>query len=116
MKKQIRIPVKTKVLTDGGTEREEKWFVVVKRCSVEQHDEYMKRVHSGDMTDFEVAKELVLDWGGLKTDDGEKVPFNELNLMGVMDIPEYKRSLTDSIYEAMSGGARKAIMGKMVGR
>lgn len=107
IKSQIRIPVKTECLIDGGTTKMIKWAITVKRCTVEEHDSYMKAVVDGAMSDFEVAKEVILDWHLLKTVDNQKVLFSEENLMGVFEVPEYKKSITSAIYDVMSGGARK---------
>ncbi len=103
----IRVPVKTDMLMDGGGTKQFKWAVTVKRCSVEQHDKYISDVADGVMTDYEVAKDIIVDWHMLKTDKGKVVPFSEENLIMVFSVPEYKKSLVDSLYKVMSGGAKK---------
>ena len=116
MKSNIRIPVNTYVLIDGGQTRHVKWAVTVTRIGIKRHDEIMKlaskvvdTLEDGTkvfaMSDLDVAKELIEDWHLLKLDDGTKVPYNEGNLEAVYNIPEYKSSLVDSVYEGMSAGA-----------
>lgn len=107
MKETIRIPVRTPVLIDNGGTREFKWAITANRITVEEHDQYMKRVADGYMTDVEVAEILIVDWHMLKDVEGENIPYTKDNLLGVFNVPEYKQSATTALYEVMSGGASK---------
>jgi len=114
---QIRVPVNTYALIQGGGTLHVKWAVTVRRCEIEESKAYVEAVkkspnEEGYKTDIDVARELIVDWHMLKTTKKKKVPYTDINLQGLFKIPEYKQSLVDAIFMVMSGGAKKrALMG-----
>lgn len=104
----IKVPVKTQVLQNGGGTRDVHWKAIFKRTTMGQHDAYIQAVAEGRMTDYQVLKEILVDWKGLKDNKRKDIPCNRIGLVSVMQNPEYKRSLVKAAYFSMSGGSELA--------
>lgn len=104
----IKVPIKTQVLQNGGGTRDVHWAAIFKRTTMQQHDEYIKAVAEGRMTDYQVLKEILVDWEKLRDHEMKLIPCNRIGLISVMRNPEYKRSLVKAAYFSMSGGSELA--------
>lgn len=114
-------PVNIETATDGGKQRRESFTAEFRRLDQSRIDEIniiaarRQRQLEGkepinpadDISDLEIANEILAGWSDIFDADGEQVPFTESAKKELIEIPTVAHSLCKAFVESMSGGAKR---------
>ncbi len=59
------------------------------------------------MSDFDLAKRLVVGWGRVGDEEGNEIPFSEQALASAMDIRYFQNAVGDALLEHLLNGRKK---------
>jgi hypothetical protein len=99
-------PVSVHFPVDGGRTEKSTFDVTFKRVSQSRIHEIRTAIEKGEITDVELAREVMIDWSGVMDGDTE-VPFSEGARDDMLDIPMVASSVVMALFESISGAKRK---------
>ena len=99
-------PVKVQFPIDDGKFKTESFDAEFKRLPESRIKEIAKLVDSGELTDLDLAKEILMGWKDV-TDGESEVVFSELNKEKFLDIPLVSKAIIIAFFESLAGAKRK---------
>ena len=99
-------PVAVHFPVDGGRTEKSTFDCTFKRLSQTRIQEIRTAIEKAEITDVELAREVMLDWSGVSNEDGE-VPFSESARDEMLDIPMVAGAVVMALFESISGAKRK---------
>lgn len=96
-------PVSFRIPVDGGGYESADFDAEFKRLTQTRIEEITEKLTKGEMTDRQVADEILVGWKGVQTDDGKSVPFTEDSKARLLDIAGLSSSLVIAFTEALRG-------------
>jgi hypothetical protein len=99
-------PVTVEFPADGGRTEKQTFDAEFKRLSQTRVKELADAIQSGELTDADVATEVMLGWSGV-TDGSDEVPFSQAALKQLLDLPLVASSIVVAYFGSLSGAKRK---------
>ena len=84
--------------TDAGVYEENEFIAVFKRLKV---SEYQKAVE--DKTEFEMLKMMLVGWEDMKEEDGQDIPFTDVNIKDLMEDADWIKAVSSAYTESLIG-------------
>lgn len=56
-----------------------------KRMTADEHDAFVERIRVEELTDRDIAREVLIGWRGIAGDDNQPLPFNEQTREQLLD-------------------------------
>jgi len=100
-------PVSFDVPIDGGKFKRETFDAEFCRLSQSRLDEIKKQVRTEEVSDLDIAREVLVGWSGIKDDDCEDVPFSESALEQLLDVPMLATAIVAKYFESLQGAKAK---------
>ena len=100
-------PVSFDVPIDGGKFKRETFDAEFRRLSQSRLGEITKQVRTEEVSDLDIAREVLVGWSGIKDDDGEDVPFSESAREQLLDVPMLATAIVAKYFESLQGAKAK---------
>lgn len=100
-------PVTFEVPTDGGRHERQTFDGEFKRLPQSRVRELGKLIEANEVTDVEVASEVLVGWAGITDDNGKDVPFSQKALEQLMEVPLLATQVVAAYFQSLSGAKRK---------
>lgn len=96
-------PVSFRIPVDGGGYESADFDAEFKRLTQSRLEQIMAKLTVGEMSDREVADEILVGWKGVQTEDGKPVPFTDDSKARMLDVAGLSASLVLAYTEALRG-------------
>ena len=100
-------PASIDIPVDGGRHETQTFDVQFKRMPQSWIREIAKKIDSEEVTDVDVAREVVVGWSGVTDDSGKEVPFSQKALAQLLDVPTLAASVVLQFFTAAAGAKAK---------
>lgn len=100
-------PVTFNIPVDGGRAEKQTFDGMFKRISQSRIEELRLQIERGEITDSNLAREVLVGWKGVLDDSGEEMPFSEGARDMLLDVPLVASAVVVSFLESLSGARRK---------
>lgn len=100
-------PVIVKFPVSGGRHKEEKFDAEFKRVSHSRIRSLQKQIQNDEVTDADLAKEVLLGWKGVQDEAGNEIPFSIENRDQLLDVALVASAIVTSFFESILGAKRK---------
>lgn len=100
-------PVSFRVPVDGGGYESAGFDAEFKRLSQTRLEEITEKLTLGQMTDRQVAEEVLVGWKGVQTADDKPLPYTEDSKARLLDIAGLASTLVLAYTEALRGAREK---------
>lgn len=100
-------PVKLELPVDGGTFSRYTFDAEFKRLPESRIKDIGKAIDANEVTDIDMAREVLLGWQGIQDKDGNEFPFSEQNRETLLDISGVGKAVVISFFESLAGAKRK---------
>lgn len=91
---------------DGGKTEKATFDAEFKRLNQTRLNEIREAVDKGNITDMELAKEVLVGWSGI-TDENGAVPYSEGARDKLLDIPLVATAIVYALFGSIAGAKRK---------
>lgn len=99
-------PVKIEIPSDGGKFENHSFDGHFKRLSQKRISEINKLAEAGELTDMDLAKEVLVGWKGIM-DGEEPIPYSEEAKEKVLNVALVSLAIAKAFFESLSGAKRK---------
>lgn len=99
-------PVAIQFPADGGRTEKATFDVRLKRINQTRIQEIRTAIEKGEITDVDLAREVIVGWAGVMGDDGE-IPYSESARDTLLEVPMVASAVVVSLFESISGAKRK---------
>lgn len=99
-------PVTVEYPVDGGRTEKSTFDGEFKRLSQARIKEMTAAVDSGELTDVDIAEEVLVGWSGV-TDGEDEIPFSKSALAQMLDIPLVASAIVLAFFNSLTGAKRK---------
>ena len=108
-------PVRISLATDGGKTTIETFDAEFRRLPQSRINEIVREANAAErgrgddepLEDQDAAREIMAGWTGVTDDGGKDVPFSELALAQLLEIPTVAGQIVKAWFESLKGGKRK---------
>ena len=100
-------PVAVEFPVDGGKTEKQTFDAEFKRLSQTRINEIRGLIERGEVTDTELAREVLAGWDGVNDANGDAVPFSERALEQLLDVPLVASAVVLSWLGSLTGIKRK---------
>lgn len=100
-------PVEVHFPIDGGKTDRQTFDGVFKRMSQSRINAIRDRIEKSEITDTELAAEVLADWSGVNDGNGEPVPFSERARDQLLDVPLVASAVVMAWLQSLTGAKRK---------
>jgi hypothetical protein len=100
-------PVKVEVPVSGGKYERHTFDAEFRRLSQSRMLEIGGLIEKSQITDVELAREVLAGWKGVQDDGGSEVPYSEGARDSLLDIPLVAAAVVMAFFESASGAKRK---------
>lgn len=100
-------PVSFDIPVDGGRFQRVTFDGVFKRVSQSRLREIGQLIQDEQITEAEVATEILVGWSGITDDDGKEMPFSQKALAQLLDVPMLAGVIATTYLESHQGARRK---------
>lgn len=100
-------PVAVEFPTDGGKTERQTFDAEFKRLSQTRINEIRALIEKGEITDSELARDVLAGWSGVNDANGDAVPFSERALDQLMDVPLVASAVVLAWLGSLTGIKRK---------
>lgn len=105
--KSYHWPVTVELPVTGGKHEKHTFDAEFKRITQGRIKEISKAIESGDMTDSDFCKEILLGWKGVHDDRGEAIPFSETARDELLDIQLVAGAIVTAFFKSLQGARTK---------
>lgn len=99
-------PISVEFPTDGGRTEKASFDGVFARLTQTRITEIKDLIEKGQITDIDLAREVLIGWSGVVDDSGE-VPFSNAAKEKLLDIPKVATAVVVALFESLTGSRRK---------
>lgn len=99
-------PITVEFPVDGGRTEKSTFDGEFKRLSQSRIKEITAAVDAGEITDVDIAEEVLVDWSGV-TDGQEEIPFSKAALAQMLDVPLVASAIVMAFFNSLTGAKRK---------
>lgn len=100
-------PVEVNFPTDGGRTQKQTFDAEFCRVSQSRINEIRSLIEKNEITDVELAREVLVGWSGVNDDNGEDVPFSERARDQILDVALVPGAVVMAWFTSLSGVKRK---------
>ena len=100
-------PVTVEVPVDYGKHDKQKFDGEFKRITQSRIKELIELVASGDLSDVDVVKEVLVGWEGIEDDQGNELKFSQSKLKQLLEVPMVATAIGTAFFESYTGAKRK---------
>ena len=100
-------PVTVEVPVDDGRHDKQKFDGEFKRITQSRIREMGQLIETGDLTDVDLVKEVLVGWDGIEDDQGNELKFSQAKLKQLLDVPMVATAIATSFFDSIAGAARK---------
>ena len=100
-------PVAIDIPVDHGKHERRTFDAEFRRITQTRVREMGELIESGDLTDIDLVKEVLIGWEGISDEDGNAVKFSNNALMQLCEIPMAATSISRVFFESIAGAKRK---------
>lgn len=100
-------PVAVEFPTDGGKTEKQTFDAEFRRMTNTRINEIRSRIEKGEVTDTELACEVLVGWEGVNDGNGEAVPFTERSRDQLLDVPLVAAAVVMAWLGSLTGIKRK---------
>src|SRR6059058_3658975 len=97
-------PVSFETPSDGGKFDRHSFDCVFRRIP---QSKIKEMVSNTGMNDAEFVREVLVGWKGIKDEQGQEIPFSELSLEEILDVPGLSGAIATAYLESIAGAKRK---------
>lgn len=99
---KVKLPIPTK------NKRETHSFTATfKRISQDRFEELGRLQREENLTNTEIAKEIMVGWSGMQDKQGNELPFTESKLDKLLNVVGLAAFVVDAFSEAYTGGLKR---------
>ena len=100
-------PVTVEVPVVDGRHDKQKFDGEFKRITQSRIKELIELVASGDLSDVDVVKEVLVGWDGIEDDQGNELKFSQSKLKQLLEVPMAATAIGTAFFESYTGAKRK---------
>lgn len=100
-------PIAFDIPVDGGRMQRQTFDGDFRRLSQSRITEIGQQIKADEITDADLASEVLVGWSGVTDADGKDVPFSQKALEQLLDVPMLASAITISYFESLQGAKRK---------
>jgi len=100
-------PVYFDIPVDGGRFERQTFDCEFKQLSQSRIREISESIGSEDLTDADVAAEVLQGWSGVTDDAGKEVPFSQKAMEDLLEVPMLASAIVLAYFESLQGAKRK---------
>jgi hypothetical protein len=100
-------PVSFDLPVDGGRHQRETFDAQFKRLPQSRIVEIGKQIENGELTDVELAAEVLVGWAGITDDAGKEIPYSQKAVGSLLDVPMLATSIVTAYFNSLKGAKRK---------
>ena len=100
-------PVTVEVPVDDGRHDKQKFDGEFKRITQSRIREMGQLIETGDLTDVDLVKEVLVGWDGIEDDQGNQLKFSQAKLKQLLDVPMVATAIATSFFDSIAGAKRK---------
>tara|TARA_R110002020_G_scaffold424560_1_gene633810 strand:- start:788 stop:1132 length:345 start_codon:yes stop_codon:yes gene_type:complete len=100
-------PVSVDVPVDGGKHERVTFDVEFKDLTQSRLLEIAELSAEGNLTDVEIAREVIMGWVGIEDEDGEELPYSMTKRDELLDVPMMATAIAGAYLESKQGAKRK---------
>lgn len=99
-------PVTVEFPADGGRTERQTFDAEFRRLTQSRVRELADAIQSGELTDADIALEVMTGWSGV-TDGDAEIPFSDRNLRQLIELPLVASAIVVAFFGSLSGARRK---------
>jgi len=100
-------PIAFDIPVDGGRMQRQTFDGEFRRLSQSRITEIGQQIKGEEITDADLAAEVLIGWSGVTDDEGKDVPFSQKALDQLLDVPMLASAITVAYFESLRGAKRK---------
>ena len=100
-------PVTVEVPVDDGRHDKQKFDGEFKRITQSRIREMGQLIETGDLTDVDLVKEVLVGWEGIEDDQGNELKFSQSKLKQLLDVPMVATAIATSFFDSIAVAKRK---------
>ena len=100
-------PVTVEVPVDDGRHDKQKFDGEFKRITQSRIREMGQLIETGDLTDVDLVKEVLVGWDGIEDDQGNELKFSQAKLKQLLDVPMVATAIATAFFDSIAGAKRK---------
>lgn len=100
-------PISFDLPIDGGRHQRQSFDGEFCRLSQSRIREIGAQIEAGEITDAELAAEVLVGWSGITDDAGKDVPFSQGALSQLLDVPMLATAIVSAYFGSLQGAKRK---------
>ena len=100
-------PVPVEVPVDDGRHDKQKFDAEFKRITQSRIREMGQLIETGDLTDVDLVKEVLVGWDGIEDDQGNELKFSQSKLKQLLVVPMVATAIAASFFDSIVGAKRK---------
>jgi len=100
-------PVVVKFPMSGGRHAEERFDAEFKRVTNSRIREIQKQIEKEEISDIDLAKEILVGWKGVHDDEKNEMPFSIENKEQLLDVALVAGAIVTAFFESITGAKRK---------
>jgi hypothetical protein len=100
-------PVTVDVPVDGGKHERVTFDVEFKDITQSRLQEMAEESAEGNMSDVDIAREVMIGWAGVTDEDGKELPYSITKRDELLDVPLVASAIAGAYLESKQGAKRK---------
>tara|TARA_R100000005_G_C4993431_1_gene200492 strand:+ start:1816 stop:2160 length:345 start_codon:yes stop_codon:yes gene_type:complete len=100
-------PVTVDVPVDGGKHERVTFDVEFKDITQSRLQEMAEESAEGNMSDVDIAREVMTGWAGVTDEDGKELPYSITKRDELLDVPLVASAIAGAYLESKQGAKRK---------
>ena len=100
-------PVTVEVPVDDGRHDKQKFDGEFKRITQSRIREMGQLIETGDLTDVDLVKEVLVGWDGIEDDQGNELKFSQAKLKQLLEVPMVATAIGTAFFDSIAGAKRK---------
>ena len=84
--------------TDAGVYEENEFIAIFKRLKVSEYQDAAE-----NKTEFEMLKMMLVGWEDMKEEDGQDIPFTDVNIKDLMEDADWIKAVSSAYTESLIG-------------
>lgn len=100
-------PVSVRFPVSGGSHQEQKFDGEFIRVTQSRIREIQKQIADEEITDFDLAKSVLIGWKGVQDESGNDLPFSIEHRDRLLEVALVAGSVVAAFFESITGAKRK---------
>ena len=100
-------PVSIDIPVDHGKHERRTFDAEFKRITQSRVRKMGELIETGEITDIDLVREVLIGWEGIADEDGNSVKFSNNSLMVLCEIPMAATAISKAFFESLAGARRK---------